>query len=539
MRAVMLLLAAQARRDRWVLSIWIGGIGLLGLAVGGAITTSFAIEAERASIVALFVTNPAFLFLRGLPDGLSIGAVAFLQGFSFTAVLAALMSTFLVVRHTRADEELGRAELLCSTPLRRNAELRATIILGFLANASLVVVVAAGYTVGGLPFGGSIVAALAVGSVGLFFVGVAAVVVQALPTGRGSNGVAAALVGVAYLVRGIGDALGTPNAQLTQVTPSWISWLSPIGWGQATRPYSEPMLTPLLLLLAGFAVLAGTALVLRSRRDLDSSLVSDRAGASTARFGGRSVLGLAWRLQRATLLGWCVGVVVLGAIAGGLGPVVAQALQDNPSLSALIGNLVPGVTADIVDIFTAALLGIGGVLAAAAGVQAVLRLRTEEAEGRAELVLATPVSRVRWVSATLIVSGASVLAVCTTLGLATGVAIAQSSADMTAIARFTSAALAHAPAAVVFVAVTALVFAVLPRLTIALGWGLLVIGLVIGQFGELLQLPQWLQDVSPFHHSSAVPVEDLDVVAVLILLGITGVVAVAAIVLVRRRDITA
>jgi len=539
MRAVMLLLAAQARRDRWVLSIWIGGIGLLGLAVGGAITTSFAIEAERASIVALFVTNPAFLFLRGLPDGLSIGAVAFLQGFSFTAVLAALMSTFLVVRHTRADEELGRAELLCSTPLRRNAELRATIILGFLANAGLVVVVAAGYTVGGLPFGGSIVAALAVGSVGLFFVGVAAVVVQALPTGRGSNGVAAALVGVAYLVRGIGDALGTPNAQLTQVTPSWISWLSPIGWGQATRPYSEPMLTPLLLLLAGFAVLAGTALVLRSRRDLDSSLVSDRAGASTARFGGRSVLGLAWRLQRATLLGWCVGVVVLGAIAGGLGPVVAQALQDNPSLSALIGNLVPGVTADIVDIFTAALLGIGGVLAAAAGVQAVLRLRTEEAEGRAELVLATPVSRVRWVSATLIVSGASVLAVCTTLGLATGVAIAQSSADMTAIARFTSAALAHAPAAVVFVAVTALVFAVLPRLTIALGWGLLVIGLVIGQFGELLQLPQWLQDVSPFHHSSAVPVEDLDVVAVLILLGITGVVAVAAIVLVRRRDITA
>jgi len=231
--------------------------------------------------------------------------------------------------------------------------------------------------------------------------------------------------------------------------------------------------------------------------------------------------------------------LVLGAIAGGLGPVVAQALQDNPSLSALIGNLVPGVTADIVDIFTAALLGIGGVLAAAAGVQAVLRLRTEEAEGRAELVLATPVSRVRWVSATLIVSGASVLAVCTTLGLATGVAIAQSSADMTAIARFTSAALAHAPAAVVFVAVTALVFAVLPRLTIALGWGLLVIGLVIGQFGELLQLPQWLQDVSPFHHSSAVPVEDLDVVAVLILLGITGVVAVAAIVLVRRRDITA
>jgi len=538
MRSVMLLLAAQTRRDRWVLLFWIGGIGLLALAIGSAITTSFADEAERAAIVALAVANPAFLFLRGIPDGLGIGALAFFQGFSFTAVLAGLMSTFLVVRHTRADEELGRSEMLASTPLRRNAELIATLTLGVMANLALVIVTAAGYSAGGLPLGGSVVAALAVGSVGAFFAGVTALVVQALPTGRASNGVAAALVGVAYLIRGIGDALGTPNAEATQVTASWISWLSPIGWGQATRPYSEPTLVPLLLSFGGFALLAGTALLVRSRRDLGASLVSERVGAATAGRDGRSVLGLAWRLQRATLLGWCVGAAVLGALAGGLGPIIAEAVQGNTSLSDLIARLVPGVTADIVDIFTAAFLGIGGMLAAAAGVQAVLRLRTEEAEGRAELLLATPLSRVRWAGATVGVAVVSVFATCTALGVAMGVAIAQSRADITEVARFAGAALAHAPAALVFLAVAALVFAVIPRLTIALGWGLLVIGLVIGQFGDLLQLPQWLQDVSPFHHSSAVPVEDLDVVAVLVLFGIAVVVSAVALVLVRRRDIT-
>lgn len=531
------LLAMQARRDRWLLPIWIVGIGALGLAVGAAISGQFADEAERASIVALASSNPAFLFLRGLPDGLSIGAVAFFQGFSFTGVLAGLMSTFLVVRHTRTDEELGRTELIRSTPIYRNTALAATITLGVTANALLAVAIAAGYIVGGLPASGSILAALAVGSVGVFFVGTTAVIVQVLPSGRASNGVAAALVGAAYLIRGVGDALGSPNVQLTQVTPSVLSWFSPIGWGQATRPFSDPTFAPLMLSAAGFGLLAVAALTLSARRDLGASLVPEREGHPEARLGGRSVLGLAWRLQRLTLLGWCIGVAVLGSIAGGLGPVVAEAVEGNPSLSELIARLAPGTTADVVDIFTAALLGIGGVLAGAAGVQATMRLRAEETEGHAELLLATPISRAGWVGATLIVAIGSVLVVCAVTGLATGLAIVQSSGNLAELSRFTGAALAHAPAALVFVAITALIFATMPRLTIPLGWGLLVIGLVVGQFGALLQLPEWLQSISPFHHSSALPVEDLDVPTVLVLSVAAVLGAVLSPILIRERDL--
>ena len=538
MRAVWMLFAAQARRDRWLLPIWILGIALLGLAAASAVTSEFAAEAERAAIVAVAAANPAFLFLRGLPGGLSVGAVVFFQAYSFTAVLAGLMSTFLVVRHSRADEELGRAELVGSAPVRRAAALSATVALGVVANVVLTVVVAVGYILGGLPTEGSIVAALAVGSVGLMFVGVAAVIAQASPSGRAANGLAAAFVGAAYLVRGIGDALGTPNAELTTVTPTWLSWLSPIGWGQATHPFSEPVLTPLLLCVVGFVLLAGGALAIRSRRDLGSSLLPERGGRARAGIGGRSTLGLAWRLQRGTLVGWCIGGLVLGSIAGVLGPVVAEAVEGNSSLSDLIGSLVPGSSADIIDIFTAAILGIAGVLAAASGVQAILRLRAEETEGRAELLLATPISRLQWVGSTLAVAAVSVLAVCVVTGAATGAAIAKSSGDDAALGRFTGAALAHAPAALVFVAVTALVFAVVPRLTIALGWGLLVLGLIFGQFGELLRLPEWLQDLSPFRHTSALPVEDLDVASTLVLIGAAVVGGLAAIALVRRRDLT-
>ncbi len=539
MRGLGVVLASQARRDRWVLSYWVGGIALLGIGVASAITTQFADDGERASIIAIATANPAFLFLRGLPDGLSVGAVAFFQGFTFTAVLAGLMSTFLVVRHSRADEEAGRAELLGATPIARSTMLAATIALGVLANLALGVVLALAYIAGGLPAEGSVVAALAVGSVGIVFVAVAAVVAQAMPSGRGANGVAAALVVGAYLLRGIGDALGTPSDDLLRVTPSALSWFSPIGWGQATRPYSEPTLLPMLLSLGAFVALAGLALVLRSRRDLGSSLVPVRAGRPAARSGGRSALGLAWRLQRATVLGWTAGVVVLGGIAGGLGPVVAQAVAENDTLAALIARLVPGSTGDTADVFIAALLGIGGVLGAAAGVQAVLRLRAEEVEGRAELLLATPLSRARWMLATVIVASASVLIVGLALGLATGGVLARSSGEPADVLRYAGAALAHSPAALVFVSVTALAFAVTPRITIALGWGLLVIGLVLGQFGELLQLPEWVQAASPFFHSSAVPVVEFDGVAGAIMIAIAVFGVAAAAVALRRRDLTA
>ncbi|MCA1942731.1 MAG: polyketide antibiotic transporter, partial [Yonghaparkia sp.] len=289
-RAGLTIFATQLRRDRWVLAFWIGGIALFGLAVAAAITSQFESAADRAAIVALSVANPAIIFARGLPDGDSLGAVAFFTGFAFTAVLAGLMSTFLVVRHSRADEETGRAELLGATPLGRATPLAATLALGALTNLVVVGVLTLAYAAGGLPLDGSVIAALAVGAVGLVFVSIAAVVAQLMPSGRAANGAATALVIGAYLVRGIGDALGTPSDDLMRVEPAVLSWFSPIGWGQATRPFTEPTLLPLLLSLVAFLVLAAAALLLRARRDLGSSLLPERGGRATARLGGRSVL---------------------------------------------------------------------------------------------------------------------------------------------------------------------------------------------------------------------------------------------------------
>lgn len=534
------LFRMQLARDRWFIPSWLLGISLLGLLAATAVSIQFADVQDRTVIVSVASASPAFLFLRGLPDGTGVGSVVFFQGYAFIAVLAGLMGALLVVRHTRAEEESGRSELLESTPVPRAAPLAATLLLALLACLVLSVSTGLGFAAAGLPLRGSMTAGAAIGVVGLFFAGVAAVAAQFMPTARSTNGIAAALVGLAYLVRGIGDALGEPDTDLLRVTAAWPSWFSPIGWGQRVQPFTAADARPLTMLALAAALMAGISLILRSRRDLGASLVGERTGRERAHPAGRSLVGLAWRLQRGALAGWCIGGAVLGGITGGLAPVVTDVVAGNPTLKDLFDRLALGTAsgAGIIDLFLAALLGISSVLAAASGVQAVSRLRAEETEGRAELLLALPVTAGRWVTANLAVAGVSVLAVTFIAGASATVGLAVSGSLGTRGVSVVAAALAHAPAAATFPALVALVFAVLPRASVGVGWGSLAVGLFLGQFGDLLGLPVWIQDLSPFRHSPAMPVEEFDPTGAGLLTIVAIAFAGAAALLIRRRDLS-
>jgi ABC-2 type transport system permease protein len=538
MTGVLQLAWFQARRDRIALPVWILGITLLGFATSSAVATQFSDEPSQAAILQLAASNPAFLFLRGLPDGTGVGPVVFFQGYAFTAVLAGLMSTFLVVRHTRTDEEFGRAELLGSFPLQREASLIATLLLAAAANLLLAVCAAAGYVAAGMPIPGSAGAGAAVAVVGIFFAGLAAVTAQVLPSGRGANGASAGLVGAAYLLRGIGDALGTPAADLLHVSSAWPSLLSPIGWGQRSRPFTSADLSPLLVVAVAAILLGVTAVLIRRRRDLGASLFPQRSGRERAGIGGTSFAGLAWRLQRSTLAGWCIGAATLGAVAGALGPLISETVSSVEPLRELISRLVPGGQAGLIDVFVTALLGVAGVFAAAAGIQAVLRMRAEETEGRAELLLAAPRTRTRWLGANMFIAALSAVVVSGTAGAAATIGLGLSGTANGPAGTLVLAALAHVPAALVFLTAASLVFASAPRLSIPLGWGMLAFGLILGEFGELFGLPLWLQDVSPFRHSSAMPVEPFDLGGALGLLVVAVTLAALSGYCLRRRGLT-
>ena len=141
-----------------------------------------------------------------------------------------MMSIFVVIRHTRADEETGRLELIGSAVVGRNAALAVALMLAAAANLIVMVLVAAVLTITGLAASGAIAFGLAVAGCGLVFAALAAIAAQVSGTARGARGMVIAALAVSFLLRGIGDSAARHG-------DSWVSWLSPIGWGEMLRPF--------------------------------------------------------------------------------------------------------------------------------------------------------------------------------------------------------------------------------------------------------------------------------------------------------------
>jgi len=534
------LLTLRIRRDRVILPIWILAITLVLFAASNAVKAEFGTELVRSQVLKLALATPALLALRGAPNGAGLGSFIFFQVFASLAVAVGLMNTFLAARHGRADEERGRRELVAASPLPRLTPLISTLLLGLLANVVLAALVALAFSGAGLEGTGALVAGAAVGATGLAFLGVGAVAGELAATSRGANGIAATAVIVAYALRAAGDALGTADFDRVSLAPAWPSWLSPIGWGERTFAFTDNDLRPLLLTMALAILLLGAALALNARRDLGASLLPERRGPArgSARLGGS--FGLAWRLQWPSLIGWTVGAAALGLASGALATAVGSLTLENPALIRVLGSLGHTSRTDIVTVFVAAIMSLVGLLAAAAGIQAMLRLRDEESEGRAELLLSGPIRRVGWLLSSLLIAAWSTVVV---MGATAATAWASFAAvgDGDLGVRAIGQAMVEVPMALVFVALGALVFGVLPRLSVGLTWGLFAVGVVIGLFGALLQLPDAVLDISPVTHVPAVPFASdageawADILA---LLGLAILLAAAASWAIRRRSLT-
>lgn len=532
------LLRQRLRRDRWQLVIWLLCIAVLASFSAASIQNTYGDAAGRVELMHLAIANPSILMLRGLPQGTGLASVTFFEIFTFLALLAGLMSTFLAVRHSRAEEESGRAELIASTPASRVLPTVATLIHGVLANVALAVLTGLGFIAAGLPIAGSFVAGAATGGAGIAFLAVGLLLSQLMMTSRGANGFASALVVLAYLLRGIGDATGTLAGDGTHMVSAWPSWLSPIGWGEQTAAYSENDGRPLLLDLALAAVLMAIVFALQSARDSGAGLIPERAGRRDARATLAGPLGLAWRLQWPTILGWTVGGLFTGLLAGALGSVVSSSIANDPSLASIrtaLGKIGAGGTGPLTQIFISAIFSIVGVLAAACATQVAIRLRQEEAAGAAEVMMSTPLSRVRWLLDFLLVGVVAIVLVLLAAALASGLSAVASGESGSVVGGSFAAAAAQLPVALVYLGVLALVFAVAPTWTIPLGWTLLGAGAFLGVFGGLVGLPDWMHDISPFSHTPVV-VGAPDWSGGYWMFGIAIVSTVVAAVLVRRRD---
>lgn len=537
-----LLLAAALRRDRLVVVLWVVGIAGLWAAGVGGVGAAFD-ESARRGLVALLSAQPALLLARGAPAGTGLGAVMFVSTYSYLAVMVAFMMTFFAVRHSRGDEDAGRAELVRGTAVGRWAPLVATLLAGAIELVVVCGVTLAASVALGLPPLGSLLLATALAGVGVAAMLVGLLAGQVFPTSRAANGAAAIVVGVWFFVRGIGDALGEPSADLTRVESAWLSWASPIGWGALAHPYADepwaPDGTPLLLFVAAAVVLGAVVVVLEARRELGRSLLPERPGrgAGSALLGwhpGGAPVGLTGRLLLGATVGWTVVGLVLGVMAGRLAPVIATALDDNPALAAIVTRLGEEGGGDAEGTFITALAGILGVIACAAAMQAVLRLRHEE-QAHGELLLATPMRRSGWLGSHLLLGALAALTTLAGFTVVTGASLAASDDDRWR--QLVDIAVTHLPLVAIYLAVGAALVAFLPSTVTWLGWVLLVGLMLVGEFAPLFgEAWAWIENISPFHWVANPLAADPDWTGSWWLLGVAAVLLAASVLRFRHRD---
>jgi ABC-2 type transport system permease protein len=270
---------------------------------------------------------------------------------------------------------------------------------------------------------------------------------------------------------------------------------------------------------------------LAARRDLGGGLVPPRPGPAQAAPWLTRPAGFALRLQGLALAGWAVGLAFFAVAYGSVGKDIGDLVGDNQDIEKIIAQNGGSLT----DSYFATSLLTLALIAGGFTIASVLRLRSEETAGRAEPVLATALSRPGWATSHLAVAVAGSAAVMAAIGLGMSVTYGLSIGDLSEVPYLTGAALAFAPALWVLAGLALALFGLVPRASLAV-WAALAGCLFVGIFGQVVDLPGWVIDLSPFQHVPAMPSEGFSLAPMVILTAVAAALAAAGLAGFRHRD---
>ncbi|MCA1319961.1 ABC transporter permease [Bacillus tianshenii] len=494
-----ILMKFMMRRDRIQIPLWIFGLTLTIFATLVSFEEMYPGEEDRQGI-AVTMANPASIALTGPKlylEDYTIGAMMSHQMLGMAGIVVALMSVFLIVRHTRKEEETGRAELVRASVIGRHAIVTAAFIWAISVNLGLALIVALGLGAVGVEsvtWEGSFLFGAGLASVGLSFSALALLFAQLMEHARAASGLGAGAIAVAFSMRAIGD-LGDET----------LSWLSPIGWAQQTSAYVDNLWWPLILCLVFTTILVLIAFPLSATRDVGAGLIRPRRGRAEASAMLNGPLGLAFRLQRMNLLIWGFAMLLFGMSYGAF---IGEAEEMFGSIGDSLDGMLPSRDGGVLaDSFAAMFMTVAAMIGSIPALQSILKLKSEENAGRIDPLLSNVVSRTRLLGSYLIVALLSSLFLMLMAGVGMGITGSQSMEDSSYLGTLTIAGLSFTPALWVTIGLAVSIYGYFPRKA-SFSWAMVGFAFFVVYLGGVLQLPEWVLNLSPFTHVPRVPAED-------------------------------
>ncbi len=481
---------------------------------------------ERLGFARSFADNKAIRLFYGEPhDLLSVSGYTAWRVGGTLAILAAVFGLLAAVRALRTEEDTGRLELVLAAAVGRRTAYLAAMAAIAAGTAILWLAEFAGFVAGGLPVGGSAYLALATVSVVPVCAGVGALASQLAPTRRTALELGGAVVGLLFLLRVIAD---------TSSGAGWLRWATPLGWAEELRPFAGPEPLVLVLPLVASTVLLLLAARIAAGRDIGTGVLPARDSAEERLRLLSSPTAQALRSERGGLVVWTGSVAVfayiLGVVAKGTSSAgISKNLQRE--FAKLGSGSIVTPTGYLSFVFVFFILAVS--LFACAQVAAA---RHEEAEQRLETLLSQPVGRRGWLGGRLLLAGAGVAAISLTAGLLTWAGAASQGVGVS-LPRMLEAGANCLPVALLFLGIAALAYAVVPRASAGIAYGLVTVAFLWQLVGSLLGVPRWLVELTPFAHVGLVPAKPFDTTGAIVMLAVALLGALAAVWAFRRRDL--
>ncbi|HEY7890765.1 MAG TPA: hypothetical protein VIC05_01005 [Solirubrobacteraceae bacterium] len=481
--------------------------------------------ADRAAFAHSFAGNDALRLFYGYPyDPMTVSGYSAWRVGGTLAIAAAVFGVFAAVRALRTEEDAGRMELILAGGVSRTSVYLAAVGAIVAGAGMLWLAEFIGFIAGGLPPGGSAYLALATATVIPVFAGVGALTSQLAASRRVALELGVAMVGLALLLRVIAD---TSSA-------GWLRWVTPLGWAEELRPFSGAQ--PLVLLAAAAAslLLLAAAGWLAAHRDVGSSVLAAR-DSSQPRLGLlSSPTAQAFRGERGTVLAWSGGIglfaVVLGVVSASVSSAgISKSVREE--IARLGSGSIATPTGYLSFVFVFFILAVSLFVCTQ-----VSAARREESDQQLETMLSLPVGRQRWLAGRLLLATAGAVALCLLAGLLTWVGAASQGVGVP-LPRMLEAGANCLPVALLFLGLAALAYALVPRASAAIAYGLVTVMFLWQLVGSLLGVPKWLADVTPFAHVGLVPTQPLRTLSAAIMLALAALFAAAAVRLFARRDL--
>jgi ABC-2 type transport system permease protein len=532
--------ALALRLGRW------GIAGFSGLAfissliqAVGFYTIAGRSPAERATF-AQSMSALATQFTLILPPPSRLDTVAgYVQWRSFggLAILFAVWALASASGAARADEERGVVESLLASGVTRpgliGSRIAAFAASSFIAALAAGLGLIAGAANGGesVSFGSVLEAALVLAALALGCYSLTLLVSQ-LTAAR----IATAASGMLLLALFLINSLSHNFSSL-----SLLRWLSPFRYYELNQPLASDAIdwrATLMLLLIALAGAAAAAVAFASR-DLGSPLIRLPVRSHPTTYEVTSLP--LWRMpivrglyeRRVGIAVWTVGMAILGAVSVALTKSILQPLLSIPAMGTYFGSFLHG------QVYTTFLgyfwFGLAQLLFAAFAITQVARWSAEDVDGRLELILANPQSRVAVVIERALVLMVSATLIAAVSGLAVGYASHNQSIDLNGT-RLAAASLLLVPFALVFAAAGSVLAAWNPRGAVGLLGAFAFASYLISEVGPLFRWPESIQSLSAFKLFGTPLSSGVDRAGLLTMVAIIVVGFGASILVMQRRD---